>query len=77
MKSYPLLHMTDSHARPVMFKKSRHRSFASYNTYPLFLDVEKKEVRIAIDYVLVAPKIYVKQSIPFVLTYPISEMYIQ
>lgn len=77
IKSYPLLHMTESHARPVVFKKGKHNSYACYTTYPLFLDTENKQVRIATDYIIMVPKIYVKQSIPFELTYPISEMYIQ
>jgi hypothetical protein len=75
-RSYILLHKTEDHARPVIYRKGRHRSFASFNTYPLFLDPDTKLVRIAVDYILVAPKVFVIKSIPFDIQYPISEMYI-
>lgn len=76
-KSYPLMHCTEDHARPVIYKKERHHSFAGYLYYPVFLDTNRKEVRIATDFIVIAPKIYVKSSIPFKTSYPLTEMYIQ
>lgn len=75
-KPYPLLHKSGFH-NPVMFKEGVHESYAAWLHYPIFLDVETKQVRIAIDFMVVAPQVFVKESIPYQLTYPLNEVYWQ
>jgi hypothetical protein len=75
-KPYPLLHRSGT-SNPVMFKSDLHESYAAWLHYPIFLDVDSKTVRIAIDFMVIAPRVFVKESIPYELSYPISEVYWQ
>lgn len=73
---YKLLHCTENHARPVVFSKERHESYAGWQHYPIYIVVGSKELRLATDYIIQLPFIYVRASIPFEITYPINEIFI-
>ena len=54
-----------------------HPKFSSVEGYPIFFDHDK-EFRLAVDYVIMYPKVYVRTSIPLLsVHFPLSKGYIQ
>jgi hypothetical protein len=74
---HKLLHCSDDHARPVIFNKDKHKTYAAVLYYPVYVTPDSKELRIATEFVVQLPFVYVLNSIPFVITYPLTEVYIQ
>jgi hypothetical protein len=66
----------DDNNKPRVFSLEKSDHFAAYAHYPLFVDKDKKEVRIALKYELQIPKIRVFESIPY-SNYPLSKIYLQ
>jgi hypothetical protein len=74
---HKLLHCSEYHARPVVFNKDKHNTYAAVLLYPVYITHDSKELRIATDFVVQLPFVYVTKSIPFDVTYPLTEVYIQ
>lgn len=74
---FKLLHCTEDHARPVVFNKEKHKTYAAFLHYPLFITGDAKELRLATEFIIQLPYVLVVKSIPFSVTYPLTEVYIQ
>jgi hypothetical protein len=72
---YNLIHFDEDIEKPTLFNEDTHiDSFASDGIYPLYLDTKEQKVKVAINFYLDLPNIYVAESRDFHIGDTITNM---
>lgn len=74
-KLYHLLYPIEGEAPK--FLKEHHEYFAGCQGRPIYLDTDTKQIRIALEYTILVPKIFVTKSIPYELKYGMHKLFMQ